>query len=41
MPQSPITRETILTALHVPLEPLPRNHAMWEGRAAAFGRMDE
>lgn len=36
-----ITRETILQALKVRLEALPYTHAMWEGGAAAWGRVDE
>ncbi|MBF8284247.1 MAG: Nucleotidyltransferase protein, partial [Anaerolineales bacterium] len=41
MPQLPITRSSILTALRAALEPLPYVHAIWEGGAAAFGRVDE
>jgi hypothetical protein len=35
-----LTRETILTALRAALEPLDYVHAMWEGGAAAFDRVD-
>ena len=41
MPQPPLTRSAILTTLRQALEPLPYVHAMWEGGAAAFGRVDE
>lgn len=33
-------REAIIAALRAALEPLPYVHAMWEGGAAAFGRVD-
>lgn len=36
-----VTREQILTALQQALEPLDYVHAMWQGGAAAFGRVDE
>jgi len=36
-----VTRSSILSALRAALEPLPFVHAMWEGGAAAFGRVDE
>lgn len=36
-----LTRETILDALKSALEPLEYVHALWEGGAAAFGRVDE
>jgi hypothetical protein len=35
-----ISREAILRALRDGLEPLEFVHAMWEGGAAAFGRVD-
>jgi hypothetical protein len=38
---SPLTREHILTALQQAIEPLPYAHAMWQGGAAAFNRVDE
>ncbi len=38
---APVARETILTALRAALEPLDYTYAMWEGGAAAFGRVDE
>ena len=41
MPQSTLTRSSTLTALRAALEPLLCVHAMWEGGAAAFGRVDE
>jgi hypothetical protein len=41
MSQSTVTRQTILTALREALEPLDYIHAMWEGGAAAFNRIDE
>lgn len=41
MSEYPIGRETILRALQEALEPLPFVHAMWQGGAAAFGRVDE
>src|SRR5262245_27231952 len=36
-----LTREQILTVLQKALEPLPYAHAMWQGGAAAFNRVDE
>lgn len=36
-----LTRETILTALRRTFEPLDYIHAMWEGGAVAFNRVDE
>ena len=36
-----LTREQILAALESALEPLDYVHAMWEGGAAAFNRVDE
>jgi hypothetical protein len=36
-----LTRETILTALENALKPLPYIHAMWQGGAASFNRVDE
>lgn len=36
-----LTRDQILTALQNALEPLPYVHAMWQGGAAAFNRVDE
>lgn len=36
-----LTRQTILTTIRQALEPLPYIQAMWEGGAAAFGRVDE
>jgi hypothetical protein len=36
-----LTRETILKALKDALEPLDYVHAMWEGGAAAFDRVDQ
>jgi hypothetical protein len=41
MLQSTLTHSSILTTLRAALKPLPYVHAMWEGGAAAFGRMDE
>lgn len=38
---TPLTRQPILAALRAALEPLPYVHAMWEGGAAAFNRVDE
>jgi hypothetical protein len=38
---STITREALLNALRNALEPLDYVHAMWEGGAAAFNRVDE
>ncbi len=35
-----VRREDILAAVRAALEPLPFVHAMWEGGAAAFGRVD-
>jgi hypothetical protein len=37
----PLTRTEILTAIRNTFEPLPYIHAMWEGGAAAFNRIDE
>ena len=37
----PLTRTDITTALRQALEPLPYIHALWEGGAAAFNRVDE
>lgn len=37
----PISREEILAAIRGALEPLDIVHAMWEGGAAAFNRVDE
>jgi len=37
----PVNREAILHAIAAALEPLPFVDAMWEGGAAAFGRLDE
>lgn len=37
----PVTREQVLEALRAALEPLDYVHAMWEGGAIAFGRLDE
>ncbi len=36
-----LTRETLLTTLENALKPLPYVHAMWEGGAASFDRVDE
>lgn len=36
-----LTREHILTVLQQAVEPLPYAHAMWQGGAAAFNRVDE
>lgn len=36
-----LTREHLLTALQSAIEPLPYAHAMWQGGAAAFNRVDE
>jgi hypothetical protein len=36
-----VTREGLLDALRERLEPLPHVHAMWEGGAVGFGRVDE
>jgi len=36
-----LDRDTILSTLKAALEPLPYTHAMWEGGAAAFNRVDE
>ena len=36
-----LTRQTILAAIRQALEPLGYIQAMWEGGAAAFGRVDE
>ncbi len=36
-----LTRAHILTALQSAIEPLPYTHAMWQGGAAAFNRVDE
>lgn len=36
-----LTREHILTSLQSAIEPLPYAHAMWQGGAAAFNRVDE
>jgi len=36
-----ITREEVLAALCAGLEPLPYTHAMWEGGAVSWGRLDE
>jgi hypothetical protein len=38
---SAVTREAILQALRTRLEPLEFVHAMWEGGAASFRRLDE
>lgn len=35
-----LTRELLLRTLRAALEPLPYVHALWEGGAAAFGRVD-
>lgn len=37
----PLTRTEITTAIRNTLEPLPYIHALWEGGAAAFNRVDE
>lgn len=37
----PITRDRIITALVEALQPLDYTHALWQGGAAAFGRVDE
>jgi len=39
--QPVLTREPILATLKTALEPLDYVYAMWEGGAAAFGRIDE
>ena len=36
-----VSRKNILAAIRSALEPLPFTHALWEGGAAAFGRVDE
>jgi predicted nucleotidyltransferase len=36
-----LTKKQIITALCAALEPLDFTHALWEGGAAAFGRVDE
>ena len=36
-----LSRATLLTALQAAVEPLPYAHAMWQGGAAAFNRVDE
>ncbi|MCC7141341.1 MAG: nucleotidyltransferase domain-containing protein [Candidatus Eisenbacteria bacterium] len=36
-----LTREPILAAIRAALEPQPFVHAMWEGGAAGFGRIDQ
>ena len=36
-----LTKNQIVAALHTALEPLDYTHALWEGGAAAFGRVDE
>jgi len=41
MTQPIITGSAILSTLRTTLEPFPFVHAMWEGGAAAFGRMEE
>lgn len=41
MTSSLLTRQQILGALERALEPLDYVHAMWQGGAAAFGRVDE
>ncbi len=41
MPKATLTRKVILQALRKALEPLGYVHAMWEGGAAAFDRVDE
>jgi hypothetical protein len=41
MTQKMITRETIVEILTRALEPLEFIHALWEGGAAGFGRVDE
>ena len=38
---TPLTRAEILVTLRAALEPLPYTHALWEGGAAAFGRVDD
>jgi len=35
-----ITREQVLSSLRAALEPLPYTHAMWEGGAVSWGRVD-
>ena len=37
----PLKRDEILAALRAALEPLDYVHAMWEGGAASFGRVDQ
>jgi len=36
-----ITREQVLAAIRARMEPLPYTHAMWEGGAVSWGRVDE
>lgn len=37
----PPARESMIKAIRDTVEPLPHVHAMWEGGAIAFGRLDE
>lgn len=37
----PPTKESIIKAIRDAVEPLPHVHAMWEGGAIAFGRVDK
>jgi len=39
--ETPLTRDSIVRALTVELQPLPSVHAFWEAGAAAFNRIDE
>jgi hypothetical protein len=41
MQQTTVTRQQILDALTSAFEPLPYTHALWQGGAAANGRVDE